>query len=195
MVRPIAAALAVFLLAGCGGGEGPTAEVTRAAERSKPVTDELPPESDVRPGASLDRILADRTDDGAFLSALREPRVRLIEPVANRYVAGQVDSVVTLVYDGLAIEAYAVTGGRTFVRRLAVIDGAYGTDNGLSVGEAREDLESVLGRPVAVAGDVARYEVVDAIEDPTRTRVEITYEPDLDGVERASQIVWLLPLD
>ncbi len=195
MARPLAVVLAFSMLSGCGGDASGAEGDDPAVERPTTPTDASLPTADVRPGASLDRILVERPDDGAFLDALRPPRVRLTEPVENRYVEGQVDSVVTLVYDGLGIEAYEVTGGRTFVRRLAVTDGSYGTDSGLSVGEARDDLEAVLGPPVAVAGDIVTYQDAETVAEPEPPRVEITYEPDLDGVERATQIVWIPYLD
>ena len=90
------------------------------------------------------------------------------------------------------VEVYDATGGATFVRRVIVTGGGYGTADGLAVGETRASLESVLGAPVGVEGPLVSYEA-DGGDAPTA--VEVTYAPDQDGVERASEIVWRPYLD
>ena len=184
MIRLLAAAL-FAAASGCGPGQtsrpAPDPPTPREAAEPSPV--------DLRPGASLDRILAPRDDAGPFLDSLRPPRQRRVEAVQNRHVSGQVDSLVTLVYDGLEIEAYEVAGGETFIRRLSVTGSDYGTASGLSVGETRSDLESALGPPTDGRGTYA------TADGPTPTLVEVTYEPDAAGVERASEIVWSPPID
>ena len=167
-------AILAVLVAGCGAEPGPAVETSEAvvgpgADRAR-VAEPAPP-PDVRPGASLDRILAHQTDDGSFFAGLRPPLARRAEAVANRHVAGQTDSLVTLVYDGLEIEAYAVAGGETFLRWLTVTGTGYGTASGLSVGEARAHLEDTLGPPARAGGDVATYETGDGAAP---TVVEVT---------------------
>lgn len=165
---------------------GPTSD-ERAAPAERPG--DL---AERRPGARLDRILADRPDDGPFLSGLRSPRRRTAEPAVNRRDPARTDTVVTLIYDGLSIEAYAVTGGPTHLRRLAVTSGEYGTASGLSVGETRASIESVLGPAVRTDEGNPVYELAP---DEAPTLVTVTYEPDQDGVARASEIVWAPYLD
>lgn len=178
-----ALALAVLFAAGCTG-ERPAPPAEAPPEPSAPA--------EVRPGASLDRILAPRDDDGPFLAALRAPRAREAAPVASAHVPGRVDTVRTYVYDGLAIEAYEVTGGPTLVARVRLTSGGYGTGSGLALDEARADLEAVLGPPTGAEGPRVTYETDG---DPAPTTVEVLYEPDADGVERAAEIVWAPYLD
>ena len=160
-------------------------------EADPPPAPEEPVSLAVRPGVGLDRILAPRDDDAALLARLRPARSASARPVANEYVAGQVDSVRTYVYDGLVLDAYEVSGGRSFVQRVAVTGGDYGTADGLAVGETRADLEAVLGAP-ARGGRVSTY---DTGSGPTPTLVEVTYEPDESGVDRAVEVVWRPYLD
>lgn len=155
---------------------------------AEPTRDHTPDASpSVRPGASLDRLLADRGDDGPMLSDLRAPRSLTAEPVENRHVAGQVDTVRTWTYDGLVIEAYEVSGGPTFIQRVAVTGVDYGTASGLAVDEPRAALEAVLGPPVEETGATAVYETGDPAAP---TVVEVVYEPDERGQPRAAQITW-----
>ena len=171
-----------LIVAGCGGDETPPAD----------VRDEMPFRDPLRPGVRLDRLLAASGDAQPVLDAMRPPRTREAVPVANAHVEGQVDSVVTWTYDGLAVEAHAVTGGPTLVRRVVATESAYGTLNGVSVGETRANLEDILGEASAEAGGVASY-LADAAEMPTF--VDVVYAPDDDGVDRAVRIAWRLPVD
>ncbi len=173
----------VLPAAGCADEDAP---------QTRPnVRDETPPSAETRPGVRLDRLLAARGDAAPVLHVMRTPRERRAEAVANAHVEGQADSVVTWVYDGLALETYAVTGGPTFVRRVTVTGGAYGTSDGLSVGERRADVEAVLGRPSAQAGGVASYRLDG---DGLAVSVDVVYAVGRDGDDRASQITWRLPV-
>ena len=158
---------------------------------------EARPAPGIRPGASLDRILAIHDDDEAFLATLRAPRAVRAEPVANEYVEGQVDTLRTRVYDGLSITAYEVTGGPTFIQSVTVSGEGYGTQGGLSPGETREDIEAVLGRPINEVGQSGEGGAVlyETDSGPAPTTVEVRYEPDGDGTDRASEITWRPYLD
>lgn len=134
------------------------------------------------PGASLDEILADRGDDGPFLRGLEPPSRTEVEAVENRHVPGQVDSVRTLVYPGLVIEAYEVAGGNTMIHRVAVQSVDVRTETGLGIGSTRSDVEAVFGAPTSTRGDVATYDVGGG---PTPTQAEVRYEGD-----RAVSFVW-----
>lgn len=158
------------------------------------------PAVEARPGASLDRILAIHDNDGDFLAGLRPPRAVRAEPVENEHVAGQIDTVRTRLYDGLSISTYEVTDGPTFIQSVTVSGEGYGTRNGLSPGESRDALEAILGAPIRGAegarrgqgGAVVLYETDSG---PAPTTVEVVYEPDAAGVERASEITWRPYLD
>ena len=183
MLRLLALAL---VLTGC-------ADRPSAPDAAPTATDSTSPApASVRPGVSLDRLLADRADDAPLLAELRAPRRQSARAVANRHVEGQVDSVVTRVYDGLVLEAYVVTGGRTFIRRVDVDEASYGTSDGVSVGESRADLEEVLGVPTREDGETVTY---IAGSGPVPTPVEVTYAQGTDGAQRATRVVWHLYVD
>ena len=173
---PSALVLAVALV-GCAPDPPPRAEPS--------------PNIEVRPGVRLDRLLAARGDARPLLDVMRAPRERRAGPAANAHVAGRTDTVATWVYDGLAVETVTVAGGPTLVRRVVVTEGTYGTSDGLSVGEARADLEAVLGRPDRQSDGTAVY----VLDGELPTTVEVRYAPDDDGVERAARIDWRLPVD
>lgn len=163
-----------------GGLEAPDTAGAAAPENERPAVS-------VRPGVRLDGLLAPAEGAEALLGRLRDPRDLRLEPVANRHVEGQTDTVRTYVYDGLELEVYDVTDGPAFVQRLSVTGGEYGTADGVSVGESRTDLEAALGAPVEEEGASVWYEVGGG---PAPTPVEVVYEPDAGGVERATQITW-----
>ncbi len=146
----------------------------------------------MRPGVSLDRLLASRSDDADVLADLRAPRSVHVEPTPNDFVDSQMDTVRTYIYDGLQIEAYEVAEGRTFIRRIDVIGGDYGTASGLALGETRVQIERVLGIPFQEDGNVAAYQTGDEL---TPLTVEVEYEEDIDGTQRATAISWIPYLD
>ena len=185
--RPALAAL--LALAGCAEAADPAPP--RPEARAEPA-----PASQSRPGVSLDRLLAIHDDEAAFLQSLAPPRSERAEPVENEFIAGQIDTVRTRVYDGLRVEAYEVTDGPQFVQSVTVTDGGYGTSDGVAVGETRAALEAVLGPP-ATGPDVGRGGAVvyQTGAGPAPTTVEVVYEPDAGGVERASEITWRPYLD
>ena len=177
-------ALALLLALAACTSDSADAPVAEAQPRD---ADALLADADRPPVADLDEILAPRRDDGPFLQGLPEPQAVRAEPTANRYVEGQTDTVRTLAYDGVEIEAYEVAGGRMFVQRVAVTSPAYETSSGLAVGRTRSAIESVLGVPMREDGAVAVYETG---EGPTPTTVEVRYETGADGPERAARITW-----
>ena len=180
----------LLLAAGCADrSEEPSAPAP--VERDVALDEEAVPE-EVRPGIPLDRILAERADDGPFLRTLRPPRSTRVEPVANEYVAGQVDTLRTRVYDGVTIQAYEVSGGKTFLRQIDVTGGDYGTRDGLALGATRDEIEALLGAPERADGPSATYSTGSA---ETPMTIVVDYEPDPDGTERSATIRWIPYLD
>lgn len=190
--------LALLTLAACVEDPAPRPSPAEAPPRAEapsrieaPLRTEMPRREEFRPGVGLDRLLAASNDADSVLSTLRAPRRREVEAVANRHVAGQIDTAAVWVYDGLSIGTYVITDGRTVIDRLAVTEGSYGTSDGLSVGETRASLEAVLGLPVRQTAADVTYSVGDGMA----TGVEVRYAPDDDGVERALRIIWCPPFD
>ncbi|MDT0633235.1 hypothetical protein RQM47_00550 [Rubrivirga sp. S365] len=182
---------ALVVLAGCGSEPAaPRSAAAPSAEVEEAPADRPAPE--VRPGVPLDRILALHDDPAAFLAGLRPPRQTHVELVANEYTEGQVDTVRTRVYDGMEVVAYEVTDGPTFVQSVTIMGTGYGTSGGVAVGEAREALEDVLGRPVDERSGAVLYEIDSG---PAPTAVEVRYETDEDGVARAAEVTWRPYLD
>lgn len=184
--------LALLLVAACA--DEPAAPSPAAPPPAVPqgaIDSADRPAREIRPGVSLDRVLAVHDDEAAFLAGLRPPRSVRAEPVENEHVEGQVDTVRTRVYDGLSIAAYEVTGGPTFIQSVTV-RGGYGTRSGVSPGQTRDALEAVLGPPVHEGGGAVIYETGS---EPTPTTVEVVYESDAAGVLRASEITWRPYLD
>ena len=192
MTRPFV--LLVLVLAGCGSEPSsvPAESPERAAADRADLAEaaETQGAAEVRPGVRIDRILRASGDLSQLLPVLRAPRSARAEPVRNRHVPGQIDSVRTWQYDGLELDIYEAADGRSLLQRLAVTSGTYGTSDGLSVGETRDDLESVLGAPASSGGAEATYRVGGELP----TVVRVVYEPDEDGVLRASEIEWRPPI-
>jgi len=70
------------------------------------------------------------------------------EPIANQYVRGQVDTLRTLVYNGIEALIYDVTSGpKAFLVRLSLSAPQYATPEGLRVGVSEERVVEKLGPP------------------------------------------------
>ncbi len=196
MLRLSLGLLLIALAGGCADDADPsvsTAGEFRSSTRAPaPAAEDERVAMEVRPGVGLDRLLAEREDDAAFLAGLQAPRTQHAEPAPNEYVEGQVDTVRTYVYDDLRIEVYEVADGRAFIQRVDVTGGDYGTASGLSVGETRDQIEAILGIPFQEDGNVAAYLTGP---EPTPTTVEVEYAADRDGTTRATAISWIPYLD
>jgi len=193
MIRAYGFALLLAVWGGCASDgpapSGPAPSPESSAPDPETAT-EPTPSAEVRPGVRIDRLLAPTAPLPEVVARLREPRSRTAEPIENRQVRGQIDTIRTWRYDGLTLELYDVSGGRLLLQRLAVTSDTYGTTDGLSVGEPRDAIESTLGAPVGTEGDVVTYRLGDELP----TAVEVRYQPDEDGVERATAIEWRPPI-
>lgn len=137
----------------------------------------------VRPSVSLAAMLGgafQQADDGSFplLDRLGEPRRVEAQPIENRHVPGQVDTLRTLVFDGLEVEVYAVADGKELLQEIRVTGPGYETAEGLRVGSTRSEVREAFGAPVYSEGDAATYEVRSAPDDPTPTQLQIRYDGD-----------------
>lgn len=165
----------LLVLAGCGDAPAPAADPSESPFGEVAAVD-------VRPGISLDRLLAASADASGLVRQLDAPRQLRAEAVPGR----QADSLRTWIYDGLELAVYEVADGRSVVQRLTVTSGMYGTSDGVSVGETRDNIERALGQARSRDGAVSTY----TASDSSPTTVEVTYEPDPDGELRASLIEW-----
>ena len=130
----------------------------------------------------LNRIAAEG-DEAALMAQLVDGANVSREPTENIHVQGQTDTLVTVRYPGLEIEAYQITGGRTFIREVAVTGEGYSTAEGLGVGATRGEIERAAGEPTPTDEDSVIYELADG---PTSTILEVRY----DASGRAERLVW-----
>ena len=149
----------------------------------------------VRPDIALPAILDrtyERTGDGSLvlLDRLGEPERVETEPVENRHVPGQIDTLRTLMFDGLAVEVYAVADGKELLQEVRVTGPGYETAEGLGVGSARAAVRDVLGAPVRTEGDTVTYEVLESPDDPTPTQLHVRYDGD-----RVAAMTWSYYVD
>ncbi|NNF58490.1 MAG: hypothetical protein HKN04_09630 [Rhodothermaceae bacterium] len=181
----------VFLLAaGCSG----TAEDAPSSENA-PIVEGPPPGNppmggpvEVAPGLPLDELLDSRVDGATLQARLNAPRRMETEPVANRHVAGQVDTLRTYVYDGIRLQFYTITGGGALLQEVTVTGEGYTTAEGLGVGSTRDEIEATYPHSLGAEGSTITYERDD--EEPTPTVLRVTYDGD-----RASSLTWLLYVD
>lgn len=148
-----------------------------------------------RPNVALPTLLENayqRDDDGSLsiLDRLGEPQRVTREPVENRHVPGQTDTLRTLVFDGLEMEVYAVTGGKEILQEVRVTGEGYETAEGLGVGSSRAAVRDVLGTPARTEGATVTYEIASGPDDPTSTQLHIRYDGD-----RVASMVWSYYVD
>jgi len=149
----------------------------------------------VRPDLALPAILDrahERNADGslALLDRLGEPERVETEPIENRHVPGQIDTLRTLVFDGLAVEVYAVADGKELLQEVRVTGPEYETAEGLGVGSTRSAVREALGAPVRTEGDTVTYEVPESPDDPTPTQLHVRYDGD-----RVAAMTWSYYVD
>lgn len=159
-----------------------------ATERSS--SSGSPPQS-----VALPEILASAYEhraDGSLtlFDRLGEPQRVETEPVVNRHDPSQTDTLRTFHYSGLALEVYAVTGGKEILQEVRVTGEGYETTEGLRVGSTREAIRAALGPPVRSEDGRLSYEVTDTTEDPTPTTLTIRFEGD-----RVDSMAWSFYVD
>jgi len=143
-----------------------------------------------RPGVSLAELLDPALDTPALLARLDEPRRIETEAVENRHVPGQVDTLRTYVYDGLALTVYDVAGGGALLQEVRVTDEGYTTAGGLGVGSRREAIEAAYPNSVGAEGGTVTYERAASPDDPTPETLRVRYDGD-----RAAELVWSFYVD
>jgi hypothetical protein len=173
--------LSLLALAGLATAAGCAAERSTASASSARV--------------GLAEILDDayeRRDDGslALLGRLPAPQRVEAEPVENRHVAGQTDTLRTLHYDGLTLEVYAVAGGREILQEVRVTGDGYETAEGLGVGSTRAAVRGALGEPTRSDGGTLTYDVKTSPDDLTPTTLTVRFDGD-----RVAALTWSYYVD
>jgi hypothetical protein len=142
-------------------------------------------------GVPLAALLDPSADARALRERLNEPLRVETEAVPNRHVPGQTDTVRTLVYDGLALELYEVTGGAVFLQEVTVTGEDYETAEGLGVASTRDEVEAVYTNSTSAEptdeGTVVTYERANG---PTPVVLRVRYEGD-----RVAAMTWSFYVD
>lgn len=110
----------------------------------------------------------------ALTQRLGSPQHVQTEPIANQYVRDQVDTLRTLVYNGVKALVYDVTrDAKEFLVRLSLLDARYATPEGLRVGLSEERVLDKIGPPTRrdEAGENLIYQETEA--SPTSLIVRI----------------------
>lgn len=143
-----------------------------AIEPPEPTTETGPPSD------AVSRVIQEalRSDGSlsyeALLRRLGAPRTIQTEPVPNRYVQGQTDTLRTLVYTGMEALVYDVTNDpKTFLVRLSLSSTQYTTPEGVRVGLREERLLEQLGPPTR--RNASRGEWIYQESGPTPTSMVV----------------------
>lgn len=144
------------------------------------------------PGVSLQTIL-DRAHErdpetGALtlLDRLNEPQSTSAETRQNTHDPSQTDTLRTRRYDGLELTVYHVSGGKEILKNVTVAGSQYQTDQGLSVGMTRSELESLRGQPEERQDGTYIYNLGGGMP----TMLHISFSGD-----EVSRMEWQYPID
>lgn len=99
------------------------------------------------------------------------PDTVLVEPVPNRHVPDQTDTIATVRYDGLEVEIYVVTGGRELPDHAIVTDARFLALPALGPGAPAARLERALGPPTTRAGDTLTWSCGSEVDEPVSFRI------------------------
>ena len=139
---------AVLLLAGCAGQ--PAADTSSRSDEARAG----------RPGVPLAALI--ENDFATVLDRLNPPLRVEEEPIENRHVPGQVDTLRTYFYEGLRFTVYDVSAsGKKLLQNLTVTSDAYPAPQGVRVGMTRQEITQRLGTPVRQEDGVYIYHLGD----------------------------------
>lgn len=175
-------ALLVLLVSACASPETEAPAPSDPAAPSEPSATPAPSEPPVSLAEILNRLDTEG-DESSLVAELTEAGEVVVTTEENRHTRGQIDTVRTIRFPGLEVEAYAVSGGPTFVREVRVTGGDYASAEGLGAGVSRETVEGLYGEPVRTLGERVIYETSDA---PAPTTLEVVYGPEGEAV----RLVW-----
>lgn len=135
--------------------------------------------------------LAEREPE-ALLRRLPAPVRVEAEPFENRHVPGQIDTLRTLVFEGLDIHFYDVAdgGGRRLAQAVSVTGEGYRTAGGIGVGSTKAEVHEILGEPLYVEGHDFIYVAPESRDEVAPTQLIIRFEG-----ERVVSLLWSLYVD
>jgi hypothetical protein len=182
--------LVLLVAVGCTGtaDDAPSPEEVPAGEGPPPGNPPMGGPVEVTPGLALDDLLDSYVDGMTLQARLNTPRRIEAEPVANRHVAGQVDTLRTYVYDGIRLQFYDLTDGGVLLQEVAVTDDGYTTADGLGVGSTRDAIEAAYPHSLGAEGSTITYE--SGGDDPASTVLRVAYAAD-----HAASLTWFLYVD
>ena len=126
--------------------------------------------------------------DAAAALGLGAPLRVEAEPVENRHVAGQIDTVRTYVWQGLEVSDYETAPGKTLRLMVRARDARFRDTHGLGLGATRPAVQAALGDPLHTFEDgTVNYLYRDT---PDWTTLNVTYR---DGL--VDTIAWVPEVD
>ena len=170
----IALALVLLVCAGCAG-PAPVAGSGWAAARA---------DAD----APTDLFLDLSVRDAAAALGLGAPLRIDARPVENLHVVGQIDTVRTYVWDGLAVSDYETAPGKTLRMSIRATAPGYTDSHGLGVGSTWSAVEAALGEADHVFDDGTHN--YPFRPEPFWTTVNVRYDGD-----RVAEITWAPEID
>ncbi|HEX7051712.1 MAG TPA: hypothetical protein VF188_16020 [Longimicrobiales bacterium] len=123
-----------------------------------------------------------------IIASLGEPDSIQAEPVANRYVPGQTDTIFELSYDGLTATIYHVSGGRDILSEVVVSDNRHLRDPAVRIGMPWPEVRRRLGEPWDASDSTFTYQCLSCmgadapvniyVRDGVVTAIEFAYYVD-----------------
>jgi len=178
---PVAGILLVLMAGACSSTESTQSESEPPSSATVDAPSVQEPARDRTEGPPSDVVTqlirtALRTDGNISSRTLRRrlgpPQRIQTEPIANRYVQDQVDTLRTLVYSGVEALVYDVTSdAKTFLARLSVSATRYATPEGVRVGLSERRVIEKIGPPTR--RNDAEDELIYQEMEPTPTSMVI----------------------
>lgn len=100
-------------------------------------------------------VLEDPTPSG-LRSEFGAPDSTHARPTPNRHIPGQTDSIVTVYYPGLTVEAYRTADARELVQRVDVLANRW-LRRAPGIGAGREEVGGALGAPTEQSDSTLAY--------------------------------------
>lgn len=143
------------------------------------------------PGVALQTILdraSDRdpqTQELRVLDQLNDPQFIDVQTHPNRHYPDQTDTLRTYNYEGLQLTVHHASG-KELLDNVTVTGQQYETDDGLSVGISRSEVEDLRGQPDQQRNGAYVYD----LGGPMPTMLHVAFSGD-----EVSRLEWRFPID